>query len=121
MLDRQTDKLLRLLAHICEDGSHKVIEINDLIKQMQPRYKVNAASIEQMTRYLSNSEMIDIKYKDENVYCVSVLPRGRLNSEARGAKNYSVMLGRRLALLTILGSFAAAFAGALLAGIIMGL
>ena len=121
MLDGRTDKLLGHLARICADGTYKVIEIADLIKSLQSRYKADAVILGQILKFLSDNEMIDIKYKDENVYCVSVLPRGRAHIESGSKKNYyNITLGRRLSVLTIIGSFVAAFAGALLAGLLIG-
>ena len=122
MLDKRTDKLLSYLAQICADGSYKVIEIADLLKAMRAGYKADETALDQILKFLKDNEMIDIKYRDENVYCVSVLPKGRTHMETGSKKNYyNVTLGSRLTVITILGSFVAAFAGAFLAGIIMGL
>ena len=122
MLDKRTDKLLSYLSRVCADGSYKVIEIADLLKAMRSTHKVDEVALGQILKFLKDNEMIDIKYKDENVYCISVLPKGRTHMETGNKQNYyNVTLGGRLATITIIGSFIAAFAGAFLASIIMGL
>jgi len=120
MLDKQTNTLLRILSRICADGSYKVIEISDLIKQMQPKYIVSETALDQMFKFLSSEEMIDIKYKDEKVYCVSVSPHGRVIAESGTRVEYDVKPSKFLAVFTIIGSFAAAFMGALIACLIVG-
>ena len=120
MLDKRTDKLLSHLAHICADGSYKVIETEELTKRCS--CSADGVVLGQMMKFLKDNDMIDIKYKDEKVYCLSVLPRGRAHLEYANKKNYyNVTLGRRLAVFTVIGCFVAGFAGALLAGIIIGL
>ena len=121
MLDKRTDRLLTCLARICADGTYKVVEITDLTKCLRPRYHADAVTLGQILKFLKDNEMIDIKYKDDNVYCISVLPRGRAHVESANKKNYyNVTLGRRLAIFTVIGCFIAGFAGALLAGLIIG-
>jgi len=102
MLDKRTHKLLERLTQICADGSYKVIEIVDL--------GVESVFLGQMLNYLAGNDMIDIKYTDEKVYCVSVLPKGRaiVEYEIKGNRGW----------LIIAASFVAAFVGSFIAGLL---
>ena len=124
MLDKQSYKLLNILGTFCTDGSYKIIETSDLLKQMPSNYNVDVVLLDQLLRYLANNEMIDIKYKDDKVYCVSVLSKGRVYTEMLPGKQ-KVMLPntsvRRYSWFFMAGMFASAFLGALVAGLIVGL
>jgi hypothetical protein len=113
MLDKRTVKLLENLIKICGDGSYKIIEIEDLIKGMAPRYKLDAEAIAQIISFLSDAGMIDIKYSDDKVHCVAVLPKGRVFEESQGSSSpHAVASNRKLAILTVIAAFAGALVGA---------
>ncbi|MCL2228242.1 MAG: hypothetical protein FWC00_00255 [Firmicutes bacterium] len=113
MLDKQTSKFLKVIAKICEDGSYKIIE-----KSFLSAY---TASVDQMIRFLQDNEMIDVKYSDEGVYCLSVLPKGRVTIETARTGGRNPKIGNRNLLILIgvafLASFIGAFLGTLLAGV----
>ena len=117
MLDKRTVKLLKNLAHICEDGTFKVIDIPDMAKVISK--KADADTIRPILKFLADDALIDIKYSDENKYCLSVLPKGRVFVETQDSNKIDVTLSRRMIAAAIAGSFFAAFAGALLANIIL--
>ncbi len=118
VLDKRTSRMLAALLRLCADGSYKIIEIAELKKQMLPRYKVETDAVAQIIRHLAGGEFIDVKYSDENVYCIAVLPKGRVLQETgrptRGAK-----LPVWAAALLFAGCFVAAFLGALAAVFIL--
>ena len=116
MLDKQSLKLLIYLAHICEDGSFKIVETAEMTKAVSK--KAELATIKPTLKFLQDHEMIDVKYSDESKYSLSVLPKGRVYVETQGLKSVDVTLGRRMIIFAIAGSFIAAFLGALLANII---
>ena len=122
MLDKRTSKLLSVLTKACTDGSYKIIEIGELIKDMLPRFHVSAEELGSIMRFLSNNEMIDVKYSDENVYCIAILPKGRVASEEAHVEKKGRKLNRSTMFYLIGGCFLAglvgAFLGALLAGLI---
>jgi len=117
MLDKRSVKLLVFLVRSCEDGSFKVIETEDLTKAVSSRADLDV--IRPILKFLRDSEMIDIKYSDENKYCLSVLPKGRVYVETYNVKRKEIALSRRMAMFIILGSFFAACAGAVFAGFII--
>ena len=118
ILDKRSAKMMQTLLRFCSDGSYKIIEINDLIKGMLPRYKIDAETVAQIIKYISDNELIDIKYSDDKVYCIAVLPKGRVIEETDQNKSQGKTLGRWFIGVMIGGCFAAAFLGAFVAGLI---
>ena len=118
VLDKRSARMMQTLLKYCSDGSYKIIEISDLIKGMLPRFKSDAEGIAQIIKYLADSELIDIKYSDENVYCIAVLPKGRVVEETSQTKSQNKSLGRWFIIVMIAGCFVSAFLGALVANLI---
>ena len=121
MLDKSTAKLLSVVSKICADGSYKIIEIGDLIKEMLPRFHVDAGNIGHMMRYLADNEMIDIKYNDENVFCIAILPKGRVATEMPRNEKQDRRMKKAFLALLYGGCFLAAFVGGLVGAIVGGL
>ena len=120
MLDKRTKKLLEVVLRISgDDGAYKIIEIHDLIKGLLPKYKMDNELIAQSIKFLVGMDMIDVKYSDETVYCIAILPKGRIYEEARIEKSKSRAIGKGMAMIIIFGSFVAAMAGAFLANILL--
>lgn len=73
MIDTKSKELLCTLARECKNG-YKVIEIDDLLfafPKLDNDYLLN------MLDYLDDVGYISIKYKDNQVICLTVLPYGR--------------------------------------------
>jgi len=119
MLDKQSAKLLTYLARIGEDGSFKIIEIADITNAVSKNAAIDA--VRPMLKLLHDNEMIDIKYSDESKYSLAVLPKGRVFVESRKSKRTGAALSRRAILFAIVGSFVAAFAGALVGVVVANL
>lgn len=81
MLDRQTSELLKVLNSFCKDGSYKVLDKNEIIEKMSTRYNIDKDSLSQMLSHLAERSYLNIKYADNEVYCLAVLPKGRLFDE----------------------------------------
>lgn len=77
MLDKRSEVLLRIINRECNEGSYKVIEIDDIIRLMPNKFRVDIDAINHLMGFLQNGEYISIKYSDKEVFCVSPLPRGR--------------------------------------------
>ena len=113
MLDKQTSILLANLNSICQDGSYKVIEKKDLIKSNSKKYKLDEDSLKAMIDHLKERDYLSIKYSDDKVYCLSVLPKGRLFDEkskelAKEKRKYNKLIIITLSLSSI-ASFVGAF------------
>ena len=113
MLDKQTSILLANLNSICQDGSYKVIDKKDLINLNSKKNKLNEDSLKAMIEHLQERNYLSIKYSDDNVYCLSVLPKGRLFDEkskelAKEKRKYNKLIIVTLSLSSI-ASFVGAF------------
>ena len=119
MLDKRSFKLLDVILKICgEDGSYKIIEFADISRAMLPRYKIDNENILQIIKFLAAAELIDIKYTDENVICVAILPKGRIYEEERSTQKQNKILGKGMVFFIIFGSFLAGILGAIIGGLI---
>lgn len=118
MIDKRSARLISALTQICADGSYKIIEINELIKAMLPRYKIETTELSQIIRFLGDNEMIDVKYSDESVYCISVLPKGRVYEESQRMGQRDKKKGKYGWLFLAAVCFISAFLGSFLAGLI---
>ena len=113
MLDKQTSILLANLNSICQDGSYKVIEKKDLINLNYKKNKPDEDSLKAMIDHLKERDYLSIKYSDDKVYCLSVLPKGRLFDEkskelAKEKRKYNKLIIITLSLSSI-ASFVGAF------------
>lgn len=77
MLDKRSEALLRIINKECYEGSYKVLEVDDIIRLMPKKFKVDFETITQLMGYLKSGEYVFVKYYDNEVFCVSPLPRGR--------------------------------------------
>ena len=111
--------MLSVLARICADGSYKIIEITELVKEMLPRFKIDGNELAQIMQYLQDNEMISLKYNDDSVYCISVLPKGRVTNEVEviHKSHGQRVISKKAVLALFCGCFAAAFFGAILGGL----
>ncbi len=81
MLDKQTSELLKVLNSFCKDGAYKVLEKDKIIDKMATKFKPDKDSLSQMLAHLSERNYLSVKYADGAVYCLAVLPKGRLFDE----------------------------------------
>jgi len=113
MLDKRTLRFLSIISRICDDGSYKIIEKAELAKEMVRG--TEPAVLNQMVRFLSDNEMIDVKYTDETVFCLTVLPKGRVAVESTRRKARDLIrIDRRTLLILFGGCFVASLFGAML-------
>ena len=120
MLDKRTAKLLDVLLRICgEDGAYKIIEIADLQREVTRKFKLDHENIIHIIKFLSATEMIDIKYTDDKVVCVAILPKGRIYEEEQLSRRDNRAISKGLAFMIVMGSFFAAIVGAVVASVIM--
>jgi len=119
MLDKRTLRYLGVFAKICDDGSYKIIEKAELLKECKG---IDTNVLNQMVRFLQDNEMIDVKYSDETVYCLTVLPKGRVAVESvkRNVRE-AIKLDKRTLLVLLGGVLVASFIGGLIGGLIAGL
>lgn len=118
MLDKRTAKFLAIVNKICSDGSYKIIEKTELSKEMHDR-AADFVALGHMIQYLQDNEMIDVKYTDETVYCMTVLPKGRATFEnTLNSDRDSIKISKKTIFLLMGICFGAAFVGSLLGALL---
>ena len=120
MLDKNTLATLNVLNKICVDETYKVVDYDNLINKLPRRIKVSNYSLNQNLEYLKTGGYIDVKYSENNTYCLSVLPKGRIVLEDGTREKKSLSRYNKLLLLTTFTSGIMAFLGAFLATMIFG-
>ncbi len=121
MLDIKSKLVLKILIKECPNGSYNIVDAKDIISALPNKYKLDLDGLENILIYLERQEFISIKYDDDEVYCLCVLPYGNeiLESEANQKREdkKSSHLWLYLILNTIT-SFLAGFLGVMLASIL---
>lgn len=76
MLDIKSILVLKILNKECPNGAYKIIDASDIISSMPSKYKIDSEALAHILNYLERQDCISIKYDDDNVYCISVMPYG---------------------------------------------
>ncbi len=120
MLDKKTAIALTVLNKLCQDETYKVIDFNTLINNFPKRLNMQKEQLDQSLEYLQTGEYIDLKYSENDTYCLTVLPKGRIILEDNGREKKTFSRFNQLLLLTTLTSGIMAFLGAFLAIMLFG-
>lgn len=86
MLDVKSKLVLKVLIKECGNGSYKIIEGSDIISALPPRYRVDSDGLDNILNFLERQDCISIKYDDDGVYCLCILPYGFQTCENEGVK-----------------------------------
>lgn len=81
MLDERTGVLLEGLSGICGDGGFKLAEEKELLSCLPQTAGVGREELRRILSYLEERHYIEIKYAEEGLYCLSLLPGGRMYLE----------------------------------------
>jgi len=76
MLDIKSKLVLKILQKECPGGAYKIVEAKDIISSMPGKFRVDNDGLDNILIYLERQEYISIKYDDDGVYCLCVLPFG---------------------------------------------
>lgn len=113
MLDIKSKLVLKILIKECPSGRYKIVDGKDIISALPQRYKLDLDGLDEVLTYLERQEMISIKYDDEGIFCMNVLPLGyeegakTLSKQKREAKSPPFWI------YLILSSFSSLVAGVL--------
>lgn len=113
MIDKHTQHLLDVITSKIKDDSYKVIEIEEFLKSLK-RHSVNEEKLMDMMKNLQKLNYIDIKYSDQQVYCLAVLPKAR-NVDFQFENKLPLKKLKRTMFLYIILSGMSAFLGTALA------
>lgn len=117
MLDIYSKTILKFLVNECNEGSYKVIDAEDIVEIMPPKYKLNSQKVAEIIKHLENSGYISVKYSDDEQFCLSPRPFGRQIIESE--ENDKQKKKENMGILCYALIFGFAFFGALL-GTILG-
>ncbi len=121
MLDIKSKLVLKILIKECPYGSYNIIESKDVISALPSRYKVDIEGLENILIFLERQEYISIKYDDDGVYCLCVLPFGYEVLENEANKKREDKKSPRLwfyIVFSLLASFLGSFLGTVIAHIL---
>ena len=104
MLDTKSNLVLKIIEKECKSGGYKILDKNDMISALPTRYRCSIEELDQITSYLERQDYITIKYDDENVYCLCLLPFFKQTEEKKEKPN-KVMVPLAVFILSFLGSF----------------
>ena len=115
MLDKNQSKVLKVLNLICEDNVYKVIDYDTFLSYFPRKFTLSFNEVDQIMKYLQNSKYIDIKYSDNNTWCLCLLTNGKIVVEDGDKENIILSRYRKFMLWTMLSSGVMSFIGAALA------
>ena len=114
MLDIKSKLVLKILQKECPGGAYKIVESKDIISAMPGKFRVDSDGLDNILIYLERQEYISIKYDDDGVYCLCVLPFGNEVLEDEHYKKREGKNPSRLWLVFLI-VFIASFSASLLA------
>ncbi len=115
MLDKQTESMLKVLSKYGADAGYKVLEFSDLIDELPRKYSFDEDSIKMCATWLANREYIEIKYMENNVICLRVLPKSKMYFENQIESDRESKLFRRMFIASIVTSAVVSFLAVMLA------
>ena len=120
MIDTKSKLVLKILANECSDGNYKIVEVSDIIMSLPRHFRMDSEAVKHILTHLERQDFISIKYDDDDVYCLAVLPCGfevLENDKPKYIKKEKTK-EKKLNIATILLSFLSALVGTTL-GIII--
>lgn len=118
MIDVKSQIVLKILIKECKEGGYKIVETSDIISAMPEKYRVDEKGLKNILTFLEHSDCISIKYDDEGVYCLCVMPYGYNIVESSTQKKKAVRLPFWIFVAIFALALVASFVGSLLANLI---
>ncbi len=113
MIDTKSKLVLNILAKECGNGGYKVIEIADIIMALPRHYRMDGEAVKHVLTHLERQDIISIKYDDDDVYCLAVLPYGFEILENEKPKHHKreTIREKNINIATVISSFLSALVG----------
>lgn len=118
-MDKRTEKLLKIINELCNEGSYKVVEVSEVLSKLPKKFNLSVEDLQNMVKYLEERDYIDVKFIDDKNMCVSSLPKGRLHFENILSQNKITNAYKKLFICSIIVSGVMSFLGAFLAILIL--
>lgn len=120
MLDAKCAQMLKTIQRECGDGSFKIFTNEDLCANF-PKFEEPPAPevVAEMVHFLEEREFIQVKYRDETSYCLTVLSKGRLYEENETERRKEKRSFKKFVFVSFGSGFLGALAGVLLAAILL--
>lgn len=112
MLDKLTQFVLNKI-NAESNGSFVVLDCNDFISAMPARMTVDENAVLNSIRFLYSRGYIDVKYSDDNTFCLCSMPKGRQVTDVDKNSVYNAAFRR--------GIFLTAFTGGILGAVLGGM
>ncbi len=114
MLDLKSKLVLKILQKECRASGYKVVDKADIISALPSKFRMDEDGLDHIITFLERSECIHVKYDDERVYCLCILPLGNQLTEKDTAEKKE----RRFSPLLVFLIFFAALIGGFVGGIV---
>ncbi len=88
MLDKKTTIVLKALNRLAEGSAYKVVTANEILSTISQKSQFDVETIKQSVEFLEKQQYINIKFKEENTYCYSLMPKARIYLEQESSKTY---------------------------------
>ena len=119
MLDAKSLIVLKILVKECKNGGYKIVESRDIISAMPEKFKVDYDGLKNILTFLEHSDCISIKYDDDGVFCLCVLPYGYKMLENKvSQKKKATTFPFWIYILILFSVIIASFIGSLLAKLV---
>lgn len=76
MIDTKSKLVLSILAKECKDGSYKIVEVPDIIMALPKHFRMDTEAVKHILTHLERQDIVSIKYDDDDVFCLAVMPYG---------------------------------------------
>lgn len=118
MLDIKSNLVLKILKKECHGQEYKIIEKTDIIYALPVKYRVSEEALDHIITYLERSECIHVKYDDENVYCLCILPYGEQINENDKADKKKKNKNITIIILTFISALLGGIIGSIISHLI---
>lgn len=120
MIDNNSKNVLEYLVSECEEGKFKIIEIAD-IQTFLPQEKLTELQIKKIILRLEEMNLITIKYKSDEIFCLTILPYAKQIFEKEYIEKNNIIKFKKLAIKIIILVCIFAFLGSFLGTIVYNL
>lgn len=111
MIDTKSKLVLSILAKECKDGSYKIVEVPDIIMALPKHFRMDSEAVKHILTHLERQDIISIKYDDDDVFCLAMLPYGFEILENEKPKKFNKRKDQKINWPMVITSFLSAFIG----------